>query len=42
LRERKRLLEYTNCDLLVRMGTILLNELMKTTRRGAEGRIFGE
>jgi hypothetical protein len=42
LRERKRLFKFMNCDVLVRMGTTLLNELIGTTRRGAEGRMFGK
>jgi hypothetical protein len=42
LPERKGLLESVNCDVLARMETTLLNELMGMTGRGAEGQMFGE
>jgi hypothetical protein len=42
LRGRKCLFKFVYCDVLVRMGTTLLNEFMGTTGRGAEGRMFGK
>jgi hypothetical protein len=42
LRGGKCLFKSVNCDVLARMGTTLLNELMGTTGRGAKGRMFGK